>query len=396
VPLLRHYAKDVPLVIFQRPRNKGGDSDEFMCESITLVVNKDTVVKFRCITSQTEDPDFHALLKKRVPLFVSTSNIDILRAILSRTSSFSTSVGPSGFADVIEGLEIAERARSDTVTRRVYLFENDSERFKKQIEERFDNEQYDVIQVICDRICTQKTIAKDRLQVVCEKFTGMAVIYPSQRSYEDFAPFKQIGHDLNASPSKNRQALPTLILTRTVEEAQFYHQRKLSLLNGAHFTMAVLAYNTLRNKGHPQDQWASKNLVEWKSDVANHRAVRMAMQGRIMKLLYTTPTKILQIVHGTDNIAEIYLMTMDYVKTTMQRIDSTSDTLGRVLNLGDEQNIHIKHVRYVVDIHRWLKQNVKVVQECEEITSAHYDDIIDTFESLSKKFEAICTPQEAA
>ena len=395
MPLLQHYAKDVPLVIFQRPRNKE-DSNEFMCESITLVVNKDTEVKFKGITSQTEDPDVHALLAQRVPLFVSTSNINILQAILSRTSSFSTSVGPCGFADVIECLEIAERAGSDNVTRRVYLFENDSERFKKQIEERFDHEQYEVIQVICDRICTQKKVAKDRLHVVCEKFTGMAVIYPSRRSCEDFAPFKQIGHDLNASPLKNRRAFPTLILTHTVEEAQFYHQRKLSLLNGAHFTMAVLAYNTLRYKGHPQDQWASMNLVEWKSDVANHRAVRVAMQGRIVKLLYTTPKKILQIVHGTDNIAEIYLMTMDYVQTTMQRIDSTSDTLGRVLNLADEQNIRIKHFRYVVDVHRWLKQNVKVLQECQVITSVHYDDIIGTFESLSEKFEAICTPQEAA
>jgi hypothetical protein len=351
-------------------------------------------MKFKCITSHTSEVDVHSLLDQGLPLFVSTSDINVLEEILSRTSSFSTSVGPPGFEDVIEGLEIAQRARSSDDLRKVYLFENDSERFKKHIEDSLGNEHYDIIQVICDRICTQRKISEDKVRIISEKFTGMAVIYPSQRTSGDFSPFKQFCEDINASPSQKRNSIPSLILTRTNEEAQFYYQRKLSLLNGIHFTMAVLAYHSLMNNGYARDQWASKQLSTWRSDEVNHHSLRITTQGRVLRLLYDTPTKLLETVYGTNNIAEIYLMTMEYVKTTIRRIESIPDTLGRILHLPDEKNIRVKLLRYVSDVQSWLKQNDKAKSECMRVTGIKFEDIYATFDTLALKFESICAPQE--
>lgn len=184
IPLLRHYAAGVPLAIFQRPRA----DNELMGETISLNINDDTVMEFKCVTRHTAHVDIHSLLEQKAPLFVSTSNVEILQAVLSHTTSFSTSVGPCGFDDTIQGLEIARRTqytRNNGIPRKVYLFENDAERFKKLIEERFGHEHFDIVHVMCDRICTQRHWKEDEVQVVCERYPGMAVVFPSKRDNSD-------------------------------------------------------------------------------------------------------------------------------------------------------------------------------------------------------------------
>lgn len=380
IPLLRYYAPGVPLAIFQRPRN----DHELTSETISLNINDDTVMEFKCVTRHTPHVDIHALVEQKAPLFVSTSNVEILQAVLSRTASFSTSVGPLGFDDTIQGLEIARRSRHNGSPRKVYLFENDAERFKKLIEERLGHEHFDIVHVMCDRICTQRHWKEDEVQVVCERYPGMAVVFPSKT--DDSTPFRRVNHE----PSSPRRTgtLPRLILTRTKDEAQFYYQRKLSLLNGTHFTMAVLAYNVLQRAGHPSESWSSHMLSEWKHDTRNHRLVNLTIQGRILRLMFETPAKVLQQVHGTDNKSVIYSMIMDYVHTTLRRIEGTADTVGRVLNLKDQKNLRIKHERYLTNVIGWLNK-CEVSKLGFDITGCRFEEILSSFEVLNDRLDLL-------
>jgi len=380
IPLLRHYAPGTPIAIFQRPRN----DNELVSENITLNINDDTFMEFKCVTRHTPHVDITSLMEQKTPLFVSTSNVEILQAVLSRTSSFSTSVGPCGFDDTIQGLEIARRTRYAGPARKVYLFENDAERFKKLIEERLGHEHFDIVHVMCDRICTQREWKEDEVQVVCEKYPGMAVVFPSKN--EDATPFRRA----SIEPTSPRRSLPRLILTRTKEEAQFYYHRKLSLLNGTHFTMAILAYNTLQRAGFPSKSWPSRMLSEWKSDTRHHRLVNLTIQGRILRLIFETPVKVLQQVHGTDNKSVIYSTILDYVATTLRRIESTADTVGRVLNLKDEKNLLIKQERYLTNETNWLNRS-GIEKIGAEITGCKFEEIVSSFEILTDKLDMLNT-----
>lgn len=73
-------------------------------------------------TSYSDLQDVLGYIEEQRHLFVSTSRIDILQAVLGVTHSFSTAVAAGGLDDVYEGLALLPSYYPDT---RVYTFEND-------------------------------------------------------------------------------------------------------------------------------------------------------------------------------------------------------------------------------------------------------------------------------
>lgn len=100
--------------------------------------------------------------------------------------------------------------------------------------------------------------------------------------------------------------------------------------------------------------------------------------------MFETPAKVLVAVHGTENKSVIYSMIMDYVSTTLKRIESTADTVGRVLNLKDEKNLRIKHERYLTNNVNWLNK-CKLGKLGYDITGSKIEEIVSSFEILTDK-----------
>lgn len=184
-------------------------------------------------------------LEQRAHLFVSTSCIPLLQTVLRSALSISTAVGPQGLSEVIAGLELLP-SYSRTVP--VYCFENDFKAvdgFKNHLKKTIPD--LAVISVMCDRICTAREISYNRVNVVTEEFAGSAVVFCSDHPCCN--PFTSPGATRRACTPK------TVVLAHNTAEENFYYNRKYSLLNGVHYTMAVFAYAALLEQGVPPNEW---------------------------------------------------------------------------------------------------------------------------------------------
>ncbi len=79
-----------------------------------------------------------------------------------------------------------------------------------------------------------------------------------------------------------------------------------------------------------------------------------------------------------------------YSTTTLRRIESTADTVGRVLNLKDKKNLLIKQERYLTNITNWLNQ-CGIDKLGAEITGCKFEEIVSSLEVLTDKLEMLNT-----
>lgn len=112
---------------------------------------------FICITRNTNLVKVEELLADGTFLYVTSSDINIQNAILTRSTSFSTAIGPSRLDYVIRCLTKALQSQTNSTLpngqhalRRVYLFESYAKLFKKRLEDQLGTEHFEVIQLMCD------------------------------------------------------------------------------------------------------------------------------------------------------------------------------------------------------------------------------------------------------
>ena len=265
---------------------------------------------------------------------------------MTATQSYTMSVGPEGLSGVLECFTFTTILKS-----KLYAFENDFaavEKFRENLSKVTKN--VEVVKVMCDRICTAREIGpNNRVNVVCEDYRGTAVIFGSKLS--DCCPF--------TSPSTKRKTCSpsNIILAHSVEEEQFYYNRKFSLLNGIHYTMAVFAYNAMLRDGVPRTKWSEQQLTMWKQDPSNIKDLQLMIQARILKLLSQTDRKTLYKIYNTYDLQKIYNELKGYSSEVLVRIEKSKDTAGRILNLNDKNRFAVKYQQHYLALKEFFNSN---------------------------------------
>jgi len=335
---------EVPIALFQRPGSKewgklSKDND------VMFQVNSEDLLDCKYVSDDCELEAVQGYIEEQRHLFVSTSRKDILRAILSVTHSFSTAVAAGGLDDVYEGLALLPSYYQDT---RVYTFENDFkavEGFRKKVTETLPG--LTVISVMCDRICTHREITPvNRINTITEEFPGIAVVFSSNISY---------CHPFTTPRSVRRKCTPSnVVLASTPGEETFYYNRKFSLLNGIHYTMAVYAFAELAAQGIAHGDWLNKPLSVWKTK-KNSRDLQLLIEARILFLISQTDSQTLQGIYNTDDKKEVFAQLKSFSETVMERINSaTDDTAGRILNLLNPTSVKTKYSQHFMPLCTFL------------------------------------------
>lgn len=179
VPLLlqrQQMSNDFRLVVMQRPNSHHWHVAQ-SSKALDVYINDEFLVHFVCVTDEFQGELLSLLDDVNCPpLFISTSRIDILAPILSRTATFSTAVGVAGLDGVHEGISLV----SVLTCRPLYAFENDVTAVRKLL--HLLGKRINVIPVSCDRICIDRIISHNRIDVTCEKFPGAVVLSESEPS----------------------------------------------------------------------------------------------------------------------------------------------------------------------------------------------------------------------
>ncbi len=183
------------IAIFQRPDHNQEWNVLCGSEKVDIYENGNKTSSFVAVMEDFRG-SISDLVDRGEPLFVSATRRDLILPILQAASSFSTAVGPCGFADVISGMKIISKFERRC---RLYAFENDIkalQQFESQL--RAHTDLVDVVHVMCDRICTKRAVCRQRVEVITEAYRGIAVLLVS-RDNKDFDGYPKGNHPLSHS-----------------------------------------------------------------------------------------------------------------------------------------------------------------------------------------------------
>jgi len=336
---------EVPIALFQRPGSKEWAKLE-KNKDVVFSVNSEELLDCKYVSDECELTDVLRYIEEQRHLFVSTSRIDILQAILGVTHSFSTAVAAGGLDDVYEGLALLPSYYPDT---RVYTFENDFkavEGFRTKVAETLPG--LTVVSVMCDRICTHREITPvNRINTITEEFPGIAVVFSSDISY---------CHPFTTPRSVRRKCTPSnVVLASTPGEETFYYNRKFSLLNGIHYTMAVYAFGELINRGVAPADWFDKPLSLWKNK-QSLKDLDLLIEARILYLISQTDSQTLLGIYNTDDKKQVFKELKAFSDTVLERINSATDDLaGRILNLKNPTAVKTKYSQHFMPLNNFLR-----------------------------------------
>jgi hypothetical protein len=366
---------EVPIALFQRPGSAEWEklaSDQ----DVLFQVNSEDLLDCKYVSDNCTLETVQQYIADQHHLFVSTCRIDLLQAILYVTHSFSTAVAAGGLDEVFNGLALLPSYYSDI---RVYTFENDFkavEAFRKKVNDNLPG--LTVISVMCDRICTTREIVPvNKVNTITEEYPGTAVIFSSNVSY---------CHPFTTPRSVRRKCTPSnVVLARTPGEETFYYNRKFSLLNGIHYTMAVFTYGILREQGVPPAEWLDKRLSIWKTK-KNEAQLQMLIEARIALLLSKTDDDTLRSIYNTDDKKHIYGELKAFSDTVLNRINSAEDdTAGRILNLKNATSVKTKYDQHFLPLANFIRLSKEHFLEFTDLLPHTHNTYLDVITSWDSK-----------
>lgn len=372
---------EIPIALFQRPGSK--EWGKLDCDQDVLFqVNSEDLLDCKYISDNCELATLQQYIEEQRHLFVSTSRIDLLLPILSVTHSFSTAVAAGGLDEVFNGLALLPSYYPDI---RVYTFENDFkavDAFRKKVNEKLPG--LTVISVMCDRICTAREIIPvNRINTITEEFPGTAVIFSSNVSY---------CHPFTTPRSVRRKCTPSnVVLACTPGEETFYYNRKFSLLNGIHYTMAVFTYSILLEKGVPPAEWLDKRLSLWKTK-KNEDHLQMLIEARIAFLISKTDSETLISVYKTDDKKQVFAELKAFSDTVLHRINSAEDdTAGRILHLKNAVSVKTKYEQHFQPLATFLRSGKEQFIHFADILPHSHSEYLEVLVSWDRKIHSIAT-----
>eukprot|EP00903_Cladosiphon_okamuranus_P005882 g5818.t1 len=315
------HASGKAYAIVQRPSRSWAPVTDKEGTTVGLKVNGDTTIPRMDILKNKMAGGVKALpgggLTEDSRVFACTDEEDSLKALIERASTLSISLGPS-MLDVVLPMLAGVEAKPEGERPALYACENDHDSVHKLQEALEGRGRVDVVSCMVDRICTERSITADWIEMGTEPSTGeIVVIAPPPLA--PLPPFKG-GH---------------VQIPRISAEAEYFCRRKIILVNGMHTTLAFVTLCKLESGGLEGDSWKDHILVTPATATEQENALvwRWAV-ARVMYIMWEHEPDVIKAAHGVDSDEELCHILLGYAKTTLGRFSGVEDKAGRVLGGG--------------------------------------------------------------
>ncbi|CAM9653891.1 unnamed protein product [Ascophyllum nodosum] len=312
------HASGTPYAILQRPSSSWSAVTDKEGRKLGLRVNREIVIESMDILKNGMG-GLGALpggrLSKNSRVFVCTDEEESLAALIEHATTLSISLGPS-MLGVVLPLLAGLKPRPEGLRPALYACENDHasvETLKEALQGRVD-----VVSCMVDRICTERKITEDWIEMGTEPSSGeIVVITPPPQA--PLPPFEG-----------NHVQIP-----RIPAEAEYFCRRKILMVNGMHTTLAFITLCKLEKGGLQGDAWKDHTLITPATATEDENAMvwRWAV-ARLMYVMWEHEPDMIKAAHGIDGDDEICRILLDYAKVTLGRFSGVEDKVGRVLGGG--------------------------------------------------------------
>ncbi|CAM9808776.1 unnamed protein product [Ectocarpus sp. 6 AP-2014] len=313
------HASGKPYAIVQRPSRSWAAVTDKEGTEVGLKVNGEPTIKKMDVLKNGMVGGVAALpgggLGEESRVFACTDEAESLKALAERATTFSISLGPS-MSDVVLPLLSCIEPKADGERPALYACENDHDAVHK-LQEALEG-RVDVVSCMVDRICTERTITADWIEMGTEPSSGeIVVIAPPQGA--PLPPFK--GDHVQ--------------IPRIPAEAEYFCRRKILLVNGMHTTLAFITLCKLESGVLQGDGWKEHILVTPATATEQENALvwRWAV-ARVMYVMWEHEPDIIKAAHGINTDEELCRTLLGYAKTTLGRFSGVEDKAGRVLGGG--------------------------------------------------------------
>lgn len=344
--------------------------------SFPIIVNGETVSTFRVYVQPEEIKELIHKLKERQQLllqhkkqqqqemkperhFVITSDTSLCLSLLSIARSASCALGP-GLRAYMSPL--VNKLPDTPPSRQIYLYgcENDHATLE-QLQFEFKNK-IKLLPCMVDRICAERVIYKDRIEVSAEPYEGEIVVLDRP---EDAPPPPFGGENIHAPKLK--------------ASANYLCQRKICLVNGLHAALAFLSATErteeikneikkiIKKEGRSRNQQGEPSpdpllktlkvvkLIKPKEMNKNQKETIFAwMVARCLLVLWEHDKEVIRRTHNLKTDDEVVEMLLSYGRNTLERFSTVDDTAGRVLAGGVVNRFHTR----VLNIYKFLEQHI--------------------------------------
>jgi len=308
------------------------------------------------------------------PYFILSEAGTPLISLAQKATSFSCSL-KNGISELKIVLAALPKRRDPP---RLYACENDKEAIEDLATSPELKDRVVVVPCMVDRISSSRDIGGDGvIDVGTEPWHGQIVVLPSPVKQESETPIPFGG--------------PSVLTSETDAQANYYAERKLLLVNGAHTTLAFLTLiqelekskTSLKDMPLPGD---FKLLDYDRADESTKRILWAWSLARCHQLANRLPPEVLMGAHGVGTFEEALAELINYAWSSMQRFSHVSDSTGRVLSGGLVDRFHgrLKNVLDEIELESngVTLEQVAALASCQEgrptLTPGEIYNSIDT------------------
>jgi len=247
-------------------------------------------------------------------LFVCSSDDATLATLIKAATSMSTSVGPAlpMIGDRISGV-LSDPPKDHHRLPTLFGCENDHKAV-----DRLANSLAGRVDVVCcmvDRICTGRELTPTEIRITTEPDPGAIVVMtpPEPPAY---------------APAFGGECF-TLPLVEA--EAHYFANRKITIVNGMHTTLAFMTLCIMQKDDEPRSH---ELLTTATLPDDKQREVWAWAVARVLMILWQHDTHIIKHAHCMNDDIELARLLLGYARRTLNRFATISDTTGRILSGG--------------------------------------------------------------
>jgi len=312
--------------VVQRPSAAWRSLIEDNVKKISILVNGEAsgaamkLLHGKCWTSKVR--------AGRGPYFILTETGTPLISLAQKATSFSCSL-KNGISDLKSVLGALPKRVNPP---RLYACENDKDAIEELSNSPELKDRVVVVPCMVDRISSSRDIGSDGvIHVGTEPWHGQIVVLPTEADSASETPIPFGG--------------PSVLTSETDAQANYFAERKLLLVNGAHTTLAFLTLTQELRKSttslEGMELPGDFKLLDYdRADESTKRILWAWSLARCHQLANRFPAEVLMGAHGVETPEEALTELINYAWSSLQRFSHVSDTTGRVLSGGVVERFH--------------------------------------------------------